>query len=273
KADEEHQGDDQAGDEKEGFLSQQHIKRSIICFNLPPVILFLPTLQEPFHVVKVTVIPEPTQIPPSTPPAPPLPATIIPYALVPNLKAFNDVVQRVFCIGKRCKRTQTNVKDQVKGVAEMNIVEEAEEEKDEKIEEQKADEELKADEEHQGDDQAGDEKEGFLSQQHIKRSIICFNLPPVILFLPTLQEPFHVVKVTVIPEPTQIPPSTPPAPPLPATIIPYALVPNDSEIVVLYQERLIILLEQPKLIGCFLIRYEAVKEFIMIIFCVILLIL
>nr|GEY80508.1 hypothetical protein [Tanacetum cinerariifolium] len=83
--------------------------------------------------------------------------------------------------------TDIDVKDQVKGVAEMNIVEEAEEEKDEKIKEQKADEELKADEEHQGDDQAGDEKEGFLSQQHIKRSTICFNLPPVILFLPTLK--------------------------------------------------------------------------------------
>ncbi|GJW91486.1 hypothetical protein Tco_0169039 [Tanacetum coccineum] len=50
--------------------------------------------QEPYHVVKVSVIPEPTQIAPSTPPAPPLPASVIPSALVPRFKAFNDIIQR-----------------------------------------------------------------------------------------------------------------------------------------------------------------------------------
>ncbi|GKA62662.1 hypothetical protein Tco_0762181 [Tanacetum coccineum] len=47
--------------------------------------------QEPFHAVKVSIIPEPTQIPP---PTPPLPTTVIPYALVPNSKAFTIVLQR-----------------------------------------------------------------------------------------------------------------------------------------------------------------------------------
>ncbi|GJV18860.1 hypothetical protein Tco_1367880 [Tanacetum coccineum] len=45
------------------------------------------------------------------------------------------------------EKSDTNVEDQVKGVAKINIDEEAEEEKAEKVEEQKADEELKADEE------------------------------------------------------------------------------------------------------------------------------
>ncbi|GKC97256.1 hypothetical protein Tco_1167531 [Tanacetum coccineum] len=38
--------------------------------------------QEPFHAVKVSVILEPTQIPPTTPPAPPLPAIKIPSTQV-----------------------------------------------------------------------------------------------------------------------------------------------------------------------------------------------
>ncbi|GJV01880.1 hypothetical protein Tco_1335449 [Tanacetum coccineum] len=50
-------------------------------------------------------------------------------------------------IKKTDERTNTNVEDQVKGVAEMNIAEEAEEENTERVEEQKDDEELKADEE------------------------------------------------------------------------------------------------------------------------------
>ncbi|GJZ22689.1 hypothetical protein Tco_0559728 [Tanacetum coccineum] len=45
------------------------------------------------------------------------------------------------------EKSDTNVEDQVKGVAKINIDEESEEEKAEKVEEQKADEELKADEE------------------------------------------------------------------------------------------------------------------------------
>ncbi|GJV67654.1 hypothetical protein Tco_1483163 [Tanacetum coccineum] len=61
------------------------------------------SLIEPFHAVKVSVIPEPTQIPPSTPPAPPLPATVIPFAPAPNSEAFNDVVQRVFEMEKDVK--------------------------------------------------------------------------------------------------------------------------------------------------------------------------
>nr|GEV79350.1 hypothetical protein [Tanacetum cinerariifolium] len=47
---------------------------------------------------------------------------------------------------------------EVKGVEEMNIVEEADEENTERVEEQKDDEELKADEEQKEDDQAGDEQ-------------------------------------------------------------------------------------------------------------------
>ncbi|GJZ17946.1 hypothetical protein Tco_0554069 [Tanacetum coccineum] len=56
------------------------------------------------------------------------------------------------------KRTNTDVEDHVKGVVEMNIAEEAEEENTERVEEQKDIEELKADEEQKGDDQAGDEQ-------------------------------------------------------------------------------------------------------------------
>ncbi|GJX88746.1 hypothetical protein Tco_0340760 [Tanacetum coccineum] len=51
-----------------------------------------------------------------------------------------------------------NEEDDVKGVAEMNIAEVAEEENTERVEEQKDDEELKADEEKKGDDQAGDKQ-------------------------------------------------------------------------------------------------------------------
>ncbi|GKC02713.1 integrase, catalytic region, zinc finger, CCHC-type containing protein [Tanacetum coccineum] len=56
------------------------------------------------------------------------------------------------------ERMDTDVEDQVKGVAEMNIAKEAEEENTKRVEEQKDDEELKADEEQKGDDQAGDEQ-------------------------------------------------------------------------------------------------------------------
>nr|GEZ26605.1 hypothetical protein [Tanacetum cinerariifolium] len=59
--------------------------------------------QAPFHDVKVSIIPKPTQIPPSTPPTPPLPATVIPSSLAPNSEAFNDVVQRVFELEKDIK--------------------------------------------------------------------------------------------------------------------------------------------------------------------------
>ncbi|GJY65770.1 hypothetical protein Tco_0468008, partial [Tanacetum coccineum] len=49
--------------------------------------------QEPYHPVIVSVIPETTHQPPSTPPVPPLPATKIPSTQVPNSKALNSVVQ------------------------------------------------------------------------------------------------------------------------------------------------------------------------------------
>ncbi|GJT06585.1 hypothetical protein Tco_0841047 [Tanacetum coccineum] len=135
-------------------------------------------------------------------------------------------------------KTDTDVEDLVKGVAKMNITEEAEEENAKKVEEQKADEVLKADEEQQGDDQVGDEQVGVpvstthketpnLLQSTSSHSVSSnfgnqfLNSPNV-----SLIEPFHAVKVSVIPEPTEIPPSTPPAPLLPATVIPSALVPN-----------------------------------------------
>ncbi|GKB06644.1 hypothetical protein Tco_0834877 [Tanacetum coccineum] len=58
---------------------------------------------QPFHDVKVSVISEPTQIPPSTPPASLLPATITPAVPVPIPKSFNDVVQRVSNLEKDVK--------------------------------------------------------------------------------------------------------------------------------------------------------------------------
>ncbi|GKD09060.1 hypothetical protein Tco_1188745 [Tanacetum coccineum] len=77
-------------------------QKSILCWifiqqDVPNI------LQEPFHVVKVSVIPEPTQVPPSTPPAPPLPALITLVVPVPNPEEFNDVVQRVFELEKDVK--------------------------------------------------------------------------------------------------------------------------------------------------------------------------
>ncbi|GJS56741.1 hypothetical protein Tco_0651525 [Tanacetum coccineum] len=57
------------------------------------------------------------------------------------------------------ERTDTDVEDQVKGVAKMIIVEEAKEENTKRIGEQKDDEELKVNEEQKGDDQDGDVQE------------------------------------------------------------------------------------------------------------------
>ncbi|GJZ28744.1 putative reverse transcriptase domain-containing protein [Tanacetum coccineum] len=62
------------------------------------------SLIEPFHAVKVFVIPEPTQTSPSIPPVPPLPATLTPTVLVPNSKAFNTDLQRVFDLEKDVKQ-------------------------------------------------------------------------------------------------------------------------------------------------------------------------
>nr|GEV43310.1 hypothetical protein [Tanacetum cinerariifolium] len=55
------------------------------------------------------------------------------------------------------ERTDIDVKYQVKGVAEMNIVDEANEENTKRVKEKKENEKLKADEEQKQDDQAGDE--------------------------------------------------------------------------------------------------------------------
>ncbi|GJW61672.1 hypothetical protein Tco_0111007 [Tanacetum coccineum] len=163
------------------------------------------------------------------------------------------------------EKTDIDVEDQVKGVAEMNIVEEAEEENAEKVEELKAYEELKANEEQQGDDQAGDEQVGVpVSTTHKEKPNLLqstsshsvssnfsnqfINSPNASLIstipenteveinslldiqiqqdVPNIQqEPFHAVKVSVIPEP-KIPPSTSLASPLTATITPVVPVPN-----------------------------------------------
>ncbi|GKA44454.1 hypothetical protein Tco_0737178 [Tanacetum coccineum] len=64
--------------------------------------------QEPFHQVKVSAIPEPTQIPPSTPTEPPLSAievlvTPAQANQVPKSEAFNAVLQRVSDLEKDVK--------------------------------------------------------------------------------------------------------------------------------------------------------------------------
>nr|GEV98389.1 putative reverse transcriptase domain-containing protein [Tanacetum cinerariifolium] len=119
-------------------------------------------------------------------------------------KVFNhlDTLHAPFERKTDDERTYTNVEDQVNGVAEMNIAEEAEEEIIERVKEPKTDEELKADEEQKGDDQARDEQ--------------------------VVKEPFHAVKVSVIPKTTQIQPTTPPAPSHPAIKIPYTQVSNSK---------------------------------------------
>ncbi|GKE83995.1 reverse transcriptase domain-containing protein, partial [Tanacetum coccineum] len=110
----------------------------------------------------------------------------------------------------------------------------AEEENTDRVEEQKDDEELNADEEQKGDDQAGDEQLVVLvstTQKEIPNLLQStsshyvssnFDVPNI------QQEPFHSVKVSVIPKTTQIPPTTPPAPPLPATVIPSTQVTNSE---------------------------------------------
>ncbi|GJZ89325.1 hypothetical protein Tco_0661107 [Tanacetum coccineum] len=138
------------------------------------------------------------------------------------------------------ERTNTDVEDQVKGVAEINIAKEAEEEIAEEVDKQKADEELKADEEQQGDKQVGNEQVGVLVStthkdkpnllQSTSSYSISSNFGNQFLNSPnvSLIEPFHAVKVSVIPEPSQILLTTPPAPPLPASVIPSALVPSSK---------------------------------------------
>ncbi|GJY55409.1 hypothetical protein Tco_0454524 [Tanacetum coccineum] len=94
------------------------------------------------------------------------------------------------------EKTDTDVEDQVKGVAEMTIVEEAEEENVEKVEE------LKADEEQQGDDQVRDEQVGVpLSTTHKEKPNLLQSTSG------------HSVSSNF-------------APPLPATVILSALIPD-----------------------------------------------
>ncbi|GKE79272.1 hypothetical protein Tco_1545392, partial [Tanacetum coccineum] len=152
------------------------------------------------------------------------------------------------------ERMDTDVEDQVKGVAEMNIAKEAEEENTKRVEEQKDDKELKANEEQKGDDQARDEQlvvpvsttqkeTPNLVQSTSSHSVSSnfgnqfINSPNASLIdtipenakaeinslleiqiqqdVPNIQqEPFHAVKVSVNPETTQIPLTTPPTPPL-----------------------------------------------------------
>ncbi|GKE42658.1 hypothetical protein Tco_1469942, partial [Tanacetum coccineum] len=134
------------------------------------------------------------------------------------------------------ERTDTDVEDQVKGVAEMNIAEEAEEENTDRVEEQKDNEELNADEEQKGDDQAGDErlvvpvsttqKETPNLLQSTSSHSVSSNFGNQFINSPnaSLIEPFHAVKVSVILETTQIPPTTPPAP----LVIPSTQVTNSE---------------------------------------------
>ncbi|GKB12566.1 hypothetical protein Tco_0846489 [Tanacetum coccineum] len=102
------------------------------------------------------------------------------------------------------ERINTDVEDQVKDVVEMNVAEEADEENTKRVEEQKEDEELKI---------------NSLSDVQIQQDV------------PNIQqEPFHAVKVSVIPKTTQQPPFTPPAPPPPATEIPSTQFSNSKAV-------------------------------------------
>ncbi|GJU27618.1 hypothetical protein Tco_1166239 [Tanacetum coccineum] len=64
--------------------------------------------QEPFHAVKVSVIPETTKQPQTTPPAPPLPAIEIQSTQVPNTKAVKSVVERFTELERAVKELKQN---------------------------------------------------------------------------------------------------------------------------------------------------------------------
>ncbi|GJZ60684.1 hypothetical protein Tco_0616500, partial [Tanacetum coccineum] len=172
--------------------------------------------------------------------------------------------------------TDIDVEYQVKGVAEMNMTKEPKEENTKRVKDQKDDEELKADEEQKGDHQAGEEQVVAhvsttqkempnLLQSTSSHSVSSnfgnqfINSPNASLIgtipentkaeinslldiqiqqdVPHIhQEPLNSIKVHVIPKIAQQPPSTPPAPPLPATKIPSIQVPN-SEVVKLVVQR------------------------------------
>nr|GEV39692.1 hypothetical protein [Tanacetum cinerariifolium] len=120
------------------------------------------------------------------------------------------------------ERTESDNNDHEMIDAVKTDVEKEHEENAKKVKEQKANEEQKADKEQKGDDQAEDRqvwvpisvtnKENPNLLQSTSSHSISSNYE-----VPTIQqEPLHEVNVSVIPNPIQIPPSTPPAPPLPA---------------------------------------------------------
>ncbi|GJR79675.1 hypothetical protein Tco_0150460 [Tanacetum coccineum] len=133
------------------------------------------------------------------------------------------------------ERMDTDIKDQVKGKAEMKIAEEEEEENTERVKEQKDDEELKADKEQKGDDRAGDEqvvapvsttqKETLNLLQSTSSHFVSSNFGNQFI-----NSPNGSVIVSVIPESIHQPPFTPPAPLLPTTEIPSTQVSNSKAV-------------------------------------------
>ncbi|GJZ57290.1 hypothetical protein Tco_0612784 [Tanacetum coccineum] len=82
---------------------------------------------KPYYPIKVSVIPKTTQQPPSTPPAPPLPATEIQSTQVPNTKAVKSVVERFTALEQAVKELKqadhfavvlASIKSQVPSVVE-----------------------------------------------------------------------------------------------------------------------------------------------------------
>ncbi|GJX69695.1 hypothetical protein Tco_0305422, partial [Tanacetum coccineum] len=118
------------------------------------------------------------------------------------------------------ERIDTDDKDKVMGEAEVNVTEEEEKEKTDK--KQKGD-------EHAGDEQVvvpiattNKEKPTLLQStpKNVEAEINSLLDIQIQQDVPNIQqEPFHAVKVSIIPKTTQLPPSTPPAPPLPASEI------------------------------------------------------
>ncbi|GJQ89085.1 hypothetical protein Tco_0000224 [Tanacetum coccineum] len=148
------------------------------------------------------------------------------------------------------ERINTDVEDQVKDVVEMNVAEEADEENTKRVEEQKEDEELKAEEEQKEMIKLEMNNYHFVSSNFGNQFI---NSPNASLIgtipendeaeinslsdvqiqqdVPNVQqEPFHAVKVSVIPKTTQQPPFTPPTPPPPATEIPSTQFSNSEAV-------------------------------------------
>ncbi|GKB35406.1 hypothetical protein Tco_0880348 [Tanacetum coccineum] len=96
-------------DEGLGFVQKEPLNSYVLVEYIFEKLAGVPIIQqEPFQEVKVSVIPKPTKIPPSTPPAPPLraievPATPAQANQVPKSKALTDVFQRVSDLEKDVK--------------------------------------------------------------------------------------------------------------------------------------------------------------------------